>query len=304
MDRTSLSRRALLQSLLLAGVLPRAAWAKAPMTSRLIPGTDEAIPVIGLGTARTFDVALTPGEIDTRRQIVDLLLDEGGSLIDTSPMYGNAEAMLGEVFDAGERRRSSFLATKVWTNGQQAGERQMSRSMELMRSDVIDLMQVHNLRDFDTQFATIRRWQEKGKIRYNGVTTSRESAFDDLAEVMRKHRPQFVQLNYSLGERKAEERLLPLASDLGIAVLVNRPFVKGSLFRTVRNKPLPDWARELDIESWGQFFLKFIVSHPAVTCVIPATTNPKHMLDNLGAGFGAMPDAATRVRMADLIANL
>jgi diketogulonate reductase-like aldo/keto reductase len=290
--------------LLLAGVLPRAAWAKASMTRRQIPGTDESIPVIGLGTARTFDTALTPEEIDTRRRIVDLLFAEGGSLIDTSPMYGNAEAMLGKVFDASERRRSCFLATKVWTNGAQAGEQQMSRSMELMLSDVIDLMQVHNLRDFDTQFATIRRWQENGRIRYNGVTTSRESAFDDLADIMRTHRPQFIQINYSLGEREAEKRLLPMASDLGIAVLVNRPFVKGSLFRIVRNRSLPDWAGDLDIYSWGQFFLKFIASHQAVTCVIPATTNPKHMVDNLGAGFGAMPDATMRGRMADWIANL
>ena len=304
MDKTTFSRRTLLSSLLLAGVLPKAAWAKPAMTSRQIPGTDESIPVIGMGTARTFDVALSVEEIETRRRIVDMLLNEGGSLIDTSPMYGNAEAMLGRVFDGSERRRASFLATKVWTDGQQSGERQMRRSMELMGSDMIDLMQVHNLRDFATQFATIRRWQEDGRIRYNGVTTSRESAFDDMAEILQAHRPQFVQLNYSLGEREAEKRLLPMASDLGIAVLVNRPFVKGSLFRKVRNENLPDWAGELDIHSWGQFFLKFIVSHPAVTCVIPATTNPKHMLDNLGAGFGVMPGATMRQRMADWIANL
>ena len=304
-DGFTISRRRVLQSLAAAGILPSSVLAaEQPMLSRAIPGTTETIPVIGLGTARTFDVPLDETEITTRRSIVDLLIGKGGRLIDTSPMYGNAEAMLGAVLQDSDRRQSSFIATKVWTNGRTAGERQMGRSMELLGTDSIDLMQVHNLRDFDTQFATIRRWQEEGRLRYNGVTTSRQSAFKELAELMRRNRPDFVQLNYSLGEPEAEETLLPLAEELGIAILVNRPFVKGALFRTVRNTPLPGWAAEFEAQSWGQFFLKFIVSHPAVTCVIPATTKPQHMLDNLGAGFGAMPDRAMRKKMAEWIATL
>lgn len=303
--RCAISRRDLIRSMLAAGLMPSISLAAGQtMVSRPIPGRPESIPVIGLGTARTFDVELSADEIATRRQIVGLLIDKGGALIDTSPMYGTAEAMLGAVLNEDSQRKSLFLATKVWADGKSAGERQMQRSLELMGAETIDLMQVHNLRDFETQFATIRRWQEDGRIRYNGVTTSRKGAFDDLARLMQRHRPDFIQLNYSLGERDAEDRLLPLAEDLGIAVLVNRPFVKGALFRAVRNQELPTWTRDLDIESWGQFFLKFIISHPAVTCVIPATTNPRHMLDNLGAGYGRLPDSAMRKKMADWISKL
>lgn len=266
------------------------------MRTREIPGSGELLPVIGLGTYDVFDVAGTAHELAERNAIVELLLDKGGSLIDTSPMYNRSERILGSVLDVSGRRADTFLATKVWTNGLEAGVAQMTRSAELMRTDVIDLMQVHNLRDLDTQFGTVREWQQDGRIRYSGITHYRESAFDAMEVAMRRHRPDFIQINYSLGERAADERLLPLAADMGIAVLINRPYQAGALFSKVRGQELPDWAREF-AASWGQFFLKYIVSHPAVNCAIPATSKPQHMADNLGAGFGNLPDTAMRRRM-------
>ena len=266
------------------------------MRSRPIPGTDEALPVIGLGTYSVFDVAGSSEEIQTRRAIVDALRQAGGSVIDSSPMYNRSEAVVGEVLARGGDRPAFFVATKVWTDGREAGERQMRRSAELMRTDTIDLMQVHNRRALDTHWPTIRAMQETGFIRYNGVTDYRASANDALIAIMRRYKPQFIQINYSLGERDAERELLPLARDLGIAVLINRPFVAGRLFRAVGNRPVPAWAAEF-ADSWGQFFLKFIISHPAVTCVIPATSKLGHMVDNAGAGTGALPDESMRQRM-------
>lgn len=273
------------------------------MMTRKIPVSGEALPVIGLGTWQVFDVESTPDEIELRRQIVDLLLERGGSLIDTSPMYNRSEQVIGDVIAAGVDRDGLFLATKVWTDGKTAGERQMQRSAELMNTDVIDLVQVHNRRDLDVQLATIRDLQEAGRIRYNGVTDYRESAHDEMEDVMQRYKPEFIQINYSLGEHGADDRVLPLAQDLGIAVLVNRPYMGGRLFRAVGDMELPDWARTF-AESWGQFFLKFIVSHPAITAVIPATSSLRHMGDNLAAGFGAMPDAETRARMLSFIDSL
>lgn len=273
------------------------------MIARPIPQSGESLPVIGLGTWQVFDVESTPAEIRLRRRIVEALLDQGGRLIDTSPMYNRAEAVIGDVIESGVDRDRLFLATKVWTDGKAAGERQMRRSAELMNTEVIDLMQVHNRRDLDVQLATIRERQAEGKIRYNGVTDYRESAHDEMSVVVQRYRPDFIQINYSLGEHAADDRLLPLADDLGVAVLINRPFMSGRLFRAVSGRELPDWAREF-ATSWGQFFLKFVVSHPAVTCVIPATSDPRHMADNLGAGTGTLPDAATRRRMLGFIGNV
>ena len=196
-----------------------------------------------------------------------------------------------------------FLATKVWTDGREPGAAQMQRSAELMRTEVTDLMQVHNLRDTRVHMETIRALQEEGRIRYSGITHYRASALDALEAAAREYRPQFVQINYSLGERDAGERFLPLMQDSGIAVIVNRPYQAGALFRAVRERELPPWATDF-ASSWGQFFLKFIVSHPAVTCVIPATSKPHHMKDNLEAGFGLLPDATTRERMIDFIKTL
>jgi len=286
------------------GLAPAAGTAaERRMMQRAIPASDQALPVIGLGTYNVFDVGSTPAEITACREIVELLLGAGGCLVDTSPMYNRAERVIGDVIAAGTARERMFLATKVWTDGRASGAEQMARSAELMHTELIDLMQVHNLRDTRVHMATIRELQAQGRIRYSGLTHYRAGALDELEGAMKAHEPQFVQINYSLGEREADRRLLPLAQDMGIAVLVNRPYQAGRLFGAVRGTELPEWAMEF-ASSWGQFFLKFIVSHPAVTCVIPATSNPWHMRDNLEAGFGPLPDGATRLRMIDYMRNL
>ncbi len=297
-------RRDLLNAAIALGLSPNLSFSESErMLTRPIPGTDESIPVVGLGTWDVFDVAGSSEEIETRMEIVGMLLERGGSLIDSSPMYNRSEKIVGDIINGSGSRSGLFLATKVWINGKSAGEAQMQKSIDLMNAGVIDLMQVHNLRDVDVHMPTIREWQEKGRIRYNGITHYTASAHRSMEKAMQDHKPQFIQINYSLGERDAEEHVLPLAQDLGIAVLINRRFMAGRLFRAVRTQELPGWAVEF-AGSWGQFFLKFIISHPAVTCVIPATSKPRHMVDNLGAGFGAMPDAATRQKMATLWESL
>jgi diketogulonate reductase-like aldo/keto reductase len=298
------TRRDVIKLTAAAGLLPAHAFAEdETMMTRKIPVSGEELPVMGLGTWQVFDVQSTPREIDLRRQIVDLLIDKGGSLIDTSPMYNRAEQVIGDVLAASGNRDELFLATKVWTDGKSAGERQMQQSADLMKTDVIDLMQVHNRRDLDTHFPTIREWQQQKRIRYNGVTDYRESAHEAMEAVIERYKPDFIQINYSLGEHAADDRLLPLARDRGVAVLVNRPFMSGRLFRAVENRDLPDWSRSF-ADSWGQFFLKFIVGHPSVTAVIPATSKLHHMRDNLAAGFGEMPDAAMRERMISFIGSV
>ncbi len=302
--RSCWTRRSALQLGAALAVAPALSFSKdEKMLTRPIPASGEELPVIGLGTYIVFDVESTPANIDARQAIVKSMIEKGASLIDSSPMYNRAENVVGDIIKTSRNRDKLFLATKVWTNGKAAGERQMRASSERMNAGVMDLMQVHNLRDTDEHLATIRDWQAEGRIRYNGVTHYRAGALDDLEAAMRQHKPEFIQINYSLTERESDQRILPLAKDLGIAVLVNRPFVEGRLFRAVRDRPVPDWAREF-AESWGQFFLKFIISHPAVTCVIPATSKIHHMADNLGAGFGSLPDDKTRQRMANYFASL
>lgn len=302
--RSCWTRRSALQLGAALAVAPALSFSKdEKMLTRPIPASGEELPVIGLGTYIVFDVESTPANIDARQAIVKSMIEKGASLIDSSPMYNRAEDVIGDIIKTSRNRDKLFLATKVWTNGKAAGERQMRASSERMNAGVMDLMQVHNLRDTDEHLATIRDWQAEGRIRYNGVTHYRASALDDLEAAMRQHKPEFIQINYSLTERESDQRILPLAKDLGIAVLINRPFVAGRLFRAVRDRPVPDWAREF-AESWGQFFLKFIISHPAVTCVIPATSKIHHMADNLGAGFGSLPDDKTRQRMANYFASL
>jgi diketogulonate reductase-like aldo/keto reductase len=273
------------------------------LITRSIPSSKEILPVIGLGTYNVFDVESSAEAIAVRANIVDMLVGEGGSVIDTSPMYNRAEKVVGDIVKAGDIRHALFLATKVWTNGKDAGIAQMRRSADLMQTNVIDLMQVHNLRETDVHMKTIRNWQEQGRIRYSGLTHYRADALDSLEAAMKKHQPDFVQINYSLGERAADERLLPLAADMGVAVLINRPYQSGALFRAVSGHAVPDWANHF-AASWGQFFLKFIVSHPAVTCVIPATSKVHHMRDNLEAGFGELPGPPTRQRMVEFMAAL
>jgi len=298
------NRRKVLATAAAMGILPSVGFTEERhMISRPIPSSGEQLPAIGLGTYSVFDISSTAEDIAIPQEIVDLLLGEGGSVIDTSPMYNRSEKVIGNVIAAGSPRDAMFIATKVWTNGRDAGIEQMNRSAQLMNTDVIDLMQVHNLRDTDIHMKTIRDWQQSGRIRYNGLTHYTESAFNRLETAMRKHKPDFIQINYSLGEPEADERILPLAHDMGIAALINRPYQSGRLFRAVSGKSLPEWATEF-AASWGQFFLKFIISHPAVTCVIPATSKPHHMSDNLEAGFGPLPDDAMRQRMIAYMASL
>lgn len=293
-----MKRRHILAAGAAIGMAPAICLANSePMRTRPIPSSGEPLPVIGLGTYRVFDVAGSRDELEARAAIVQLMIDKGASLLDSSPMYNRAEQVIGKIVDVGNYRSDLFLATKVWADGKSAGQKQMHRSADLMSTEVIDLMQVHNLRNLDIQMANIREWQSDGRIRYSGITDYRSSSLDEMAAAMKRHKPDFIQINYSLGERQAESRVLPLARDLGIAVLINRPFMAGRLFRAVDDRKLPAWAAHF-ADSWGQFFLKFIVSHPAVTCVIPATSNVPHMADNLGAGFGALPDSATRENMA------
>jgi diketogulonate reductase-like aldo/keto reductase len=275
-----------------------------PGNVSMIPSSREVLPVIGLGTWRTFDVDLTP---DNRRQLGDVLslfVKLGGRVIDTSPMYGRAEDVIGELTAALGIQDKFFLATKVWTRGKENGLRSMERSMARLRTKRIDLMQVHNLVDVHTQLATLREWKEQGRIRYLGITHYESGAFDEVEKIMRSEKLDFVQINYSLMEREAEEKILPLAQERGIAVVVNRPFGGGDLFDRVRSKQLPDLAAEFDCRSWAQFFLKWIIANPAVTCAIPATGKPRHLEDNMQAGIGRLPDARMRQRMVESVGSL
>jgi len=274
------------------------------MLTRAIPSSGEKLPVIGLGTWQAFDVDLTSDNRGQLGEVLSLFVKLGGRVIDTSPMYGRAEDVIGELTTALGIQDKIFLATKVWTRGKENGIKSMERSMALLRAKRIDLMQVHNLVDVQTQLATLREWKAQGRIRYLGITHYEAGAFADVEKIMRSEKLDFVQINYSLMEREAEERLLPLAQERGIAVIVNRPFGGGDLFSRARSKPLPDWAAELDCHSWAQFFLKWIVANSAVTCAIPATDKPRHLEENIQGGIGALPDAKTRQRMVELVSSL
>jgi aryl-alcohol dehydrogenase-like predicted oxidoreductase len=267
------------------------------MHTRPIPSSGEQLPVIGCGTYRGFDVA--PGSAAFRQLpgVLDALFAAGGAMIDSSPMYGRAEAATGRVLTDMTARAKAFIATKVWTRGREAGIAQMQESESLLRTDRIDLMQVHNLVDWRKHLATLRSWKEAGRVRYIGITHYTASAFADLEAVMRAEPLDFVQLNYSVADRAAEARLLPLAAERGIAIIVNVPFGSGSLLRSLQSRPLPPWAKELACVSWSQLLLKFVIGHPAVTCAIPGTGNPAHMADNAGAGGGPVPDEPARARI-------
>ena len=264
---------------------------------RPIPSSGEQLPAIGLGTARTFDVGPADMERDALREVLKQFVYKGGQLIDSSPMYGTAETVVGDLAAELAVQARLFYATKVWVRGREAGIEQMQNSLRRLRVKRIDLMQIHNLVDWRTHIKTLADWKAEGRIRYLGITHYQLNAFDDLEQIMRQERLDFVQLPYSIENRAAEQRLLPLAADRGIAVLVNEPFEKGALFRKVRGQPLPAWAADFDCTSWAQFFLKFIVSHPAVTCPIPATSKPAHLVDNMRAGLGRLPDAELRQDM-------
>ena len=273
---------------------------RGKMRTRLIPSTREPLPVIGCGTYRTFDVGATPEERAPLLAVLKALFAAGGSVIDSSPMYGAAERVVGDLLAQTQNRSRAFLATKVWTSGKQAGLDQLNRSFELLQDRRIDLMQVHNLLDWKVQLSTLRDLKSAGRIRYIGITHYSASAFAEVESVLRSETLDFLQINYAMNDTAVERRILPLAADRGVAVIVNQPFGGGSLLGELRNRPLPSWALEIDCQSWAQVLLKFVLSHPAVTCAIPGTGRPEHMLDNIGAGFGRMPDAALRARMIDL----
>jgi diketogulonate reductase-like aldo/keto reductase len=294
-------RRALLAALAAAAVTPSYSQQQRIMTKR-IPVSGEELPVIGIGTWQTFDVrgnARAP-----LREVLKAFSEAGGRVVDSSPMYGAAEAVVGELSAELGLRGRLFMATKVWTHGREQGIRQMEESFRRMRVERMDLMQVHNLADVETHTPTLTEMKAQQRIRYMGITHYTASAYAEVERWLKTGQFDFLQINYSLGERDAGERLLPLAQERKAAVIANRPFVEGELFRHVKGKSLPPWAAELGIQSWAQYFLKWIVSHPAVTCTIPGTGRPEHIRDNVAAGFGALPDAATRRKMAEYFDSL
>ena len=270
--------------------------AQNPLMTRNIPVSGEPLPVIGVGTWQTFDVG---SDASARAQLREVLKLLDGNVIDSSPMYGSSESVAGDLIAALGMRSKLFIATKVWTSGRAEGIRQMETSFRRLRVERMDLMQVHNLLDVATHTKTLKDWKAQGRVRYIGITHYTSSAYAEVERWLKTGDYDFLQINYSLDEREAEQRILPLAQEKKVAVIVNRPFGQASLFRRVRGKSVPKWAKaELGIESWAQFFLKWIVGHPAITCAIPGTGKPEHMRDNLAAGRGKLPDAAQRARMA------
>lgn len=293
--RQLLHRTALLAAITALGSLvPGAAKAAEPLRLRKIPSTGESLPVIGLGTSRTHDIPLDDPEMQDLLKVLRVFVEGGASLIDTAPSYGNADRVVGELVQRQRARAQVFLATKVSATGRERGLEQIEDSFGALQTDVIDLIQVHNLQDTRTQLGLLRELKEQGRVRYIGVTHYVESAHDRLLEVLKQEPVDFVQFNYSVSERNAEKRLLPYCADNGIATLINRPFTRGSLLSRVKNTPLPAWAGEIDASSWAQLLLKFILAEPTVTTVIPATSNPRYMLDNIMAGQGRLPDERQR----------
>lgn len=258
------------------------------MLTRTIPSSGEPLPVIGLGTYKGFDVALKGDRRAALGGVLETLYSFGGSAIDSSPMYGRAEAAVGELIAEMHACGKTFVATKVWIEGRKSGIDQMNRSMKLLRCDRIDLMQIHNLVDWRTHLATLRDWKAEGRVRYIGITHYSSGAHDDLEKILRAEQVDFVQLNYSIEDREAEQRLLPLAAERGVAVLANVPFGAGRLFGMLRGKPVPAWVREFGCETWSQVFLKFVLANKAVTCAIPGTGDPTHMAENCRAGVQPM----------------
>ncbi|OZI30417.1 aldo/keto reductase [Bordetella genomosp. 10] len=300
------TRRRLLQAAcaslpatLLSGV---ARAADSPVNHRAIPATGEMLPTVGMGTADTFDVDPQGAEMATLEDVLKRLVAAAGknAVIDTAPSYGRAEAVTGELLARQHARDGIFLATKIGATGRDAALRQVHNSQAMLKSQRLDLIQIHNLIDTVNQLALLRELKQQGVTRYVGITHYTESAHDELTRLVEREKPDFVQINLSVTARGAEQRLLPACQAHGAAVLINRPFRDGALFRQVRGKALPAWAAEIDCTSWAQLFLKFIIGHPAVTCVIPATSKPANMADNLLAGRGRLPDAAMRERIAAL----
>ncbi len=273
------------------------------MMSRIIPSSGEQLPAVGLGTWQTFDAGTSEEELKILKQVLGEMQKLGGKVIDSSPMYGSSEAVVGQL--TSQLKNSDFFyATKVWTSGEQAGIAQMNASRENMRRKTLDLMQIHNLLDWQTHVKTLRKWKEEGKIRYWGLTHYLDSAHETLEKIIRQEKPDFVQFNYSIQSRNAEESLFETCQEYRAATVINQPYESGSLFRKVKGNELPVWATEYDINSWGQYFLKFILSNETVTCVIPGTASPKHVIDNMMAGYGTLPDTSAREKMVSYLESL
>jgi diketogulonate reductase-like aldo/keto reductase len=301
MKASRLTRRALLRltgGIVVGSILsPKLAIAaQGKMILRKIPKSGETLPVVGIGSYATFDVT-SAADRDQVREVLRLFAAMGGRLLDSSPMYGAAESVIGDITTQLDVNRQLFLATKVWSSGRESGIQQAEQSLSRIRTRQIDLLQVHNLLGVDAHMPWMKDWKAAGKIRYIGVTHYQESNFSALEKYVASGEVDFVQLNYSMAERAAEGRLLPAAQSSGVAVIVNRPFADAALFNRVKGRDLPEWAAEFDAQTWAQFFLKYILAHPAVTTAIPATRNPKHVLDNMSAGVGKLPDEAMRQRM-------
>ncbi len=278
-----------------AGTFAGGTQSAVELTTRPIPSSGERLPVVGIGTNRYGTGS--EAEIAPLRETLKTFAAAGGKLIDTAPMYGSSEVVLGELIAGLGIRQQLFLATKVYADGREAGLEEMNASFSRLRTNRIDLIQVHNLSDTATQLATMREGKSAGRYRYVGVTTSRDSQYDGMENVLKKEKLDFVQVDYSIENRTAAERILPLALERGVAVLINLPFGRARLFSAVRGKALPPWAAEFDCGSWAQFFLKYVIGHPASTCAIPGTRKPAHVADNLGAARGRLPDQAMRRKM-------
>jgi len=271
---------------------------------RAIPSSGELLPIIGMGTSRTFNVGSNKQKLAQLAEVLQVFFDNGGALIDSSPMYGSSEKVLGKLLKTTTNKQNLFSATKVWTHGSESGIQQMSESLKLWGLKSFDLMQIHNLRDWRLHIETLREWKEQGKIRYFGITTSHGRNHEEFERIMNAEQLDFAQFSYNIEDRVAEKRLLPLAREKNIATIINRAFQRGDLFKKVRRKPLPEWVSDFDCTSWGQFFLKFVASNPDVTNIIPATSKIKHMADNMAAGFGRLPNEETRVRMIEYYESL
>jgi len=303
MDRRKFIQSSMASASLLA--LPSLSFSKkTSYLTRPIPTSNEMIPCVGMGTWITFDVSPSPDMITSRTEVLRHFFANGGGMIDSSPMYGKAEKVLGKCFKQLELPASMFSATKVWTPGEWLGIKQMQASQNLWGLKQMDLMQIHNLLDWKTHLKTLREWKESGKIRYLGITTSHGRRHEDLIKIMQTEELDFVQFTYNITHTEAEKELLPLAADKGIAVIINRPFDGGKLFNHVTNKPLPEWANEFNCNNWAQFFLKFILAHPAVTVAIPATSQVAHMDENMGTLSGALPDTKMRNTMQDFFSKI
>ena len=299
-----MNRRDYLHSLAALSLMPltlTSMGSAEPLIKRIIPASGEKITPVGVGTWQTFDAGSSEQESEPLRGVLKALIEKSGTVIDSSPMYGRSQQVAGTLSTEMDLNSKLFIATKVWTTGQQEGIEQINRSMASLKRTKIDLMQVHNLVDWQSHLKTLKDWKDQGKIRYIGITHYLESAYDEVERIMKGETIDFLQINYSLASRTAAERLFPLAQERRMGVIINQPFEEGGLFRSVKGKALPEWASEFDCNSWAQFFLKFIIAEPAVTCVVPGTSKPQHMLDNMGAAFGKLPTEKQRSEMIKLI---